>query len=151
MCRIVRVSEMFLTLTIAAACISPLPAQTTHICCNSEDCAKRQVKPNLRLIETTHLFGSVVDPSGTPFRLSKVELRKWVSPTRQVLLKTVSTDKDGHFDMGEVEKGQYRFLPSETGGFQQPEHLLCPQSECRLELMLRTSTTDTPEAICPIR
>ncbi len=53
MCRIVRVSEMFLTLTIAAACISPLPAQTTHICCNSEDCAKRQVKPNLRLIETT--------------------------------------------------------------------------------------------------
>src|SRR5258708_7277028 len=98
MCRIVLVFEMFLTLTIAAACISPVPAQTLHICCNSEDCAKRQVKPNLQLIETTHLFGSLVDPTGRPFRLSKVELRKWVSPTRQVLLKTISTDKDGRFD-----------------------------------------------------
>ena len=151
MSRIVRVSEMFLTLTIAAACISPIPAQTLHICCNSEDCAKRQVNPNLRLIQTTRLFGSLVDQTGRPFRLSKVELRKWLSPTQQVLLKTISTDKDGHFDMGEVETGQYRFLPSQTGAFEQPEHLLCPQSECRLDLVLRVSTTDTPEAICPIR
>jgi hypothetical protein len=151
MCRIVRVFEMFLTLTIAAACISPSPAQTIHICCNLEDCAKRQVKPNLQLIATTHLFGSLVDQTGRPFRLSKVELRKWVSPTRQVLLKTVNTDKDGNFDMGLVEIGQYRFLPSDTGAFQQPEYLPCPQSECRLELELRVSATDTPEAICPIR
>jgi len=125
MCRMIRVSEIFLTLTIVAACISPLRAQTTHICCNSEDCAKRQVKPNRQLVATTHLFGSLVDTTGRPFGHSKVELHKWVSPTQQVVLKTVSTDRDGHFDMGQVETGQYRFLPSETGAFQQPEHLCC--------------------------
>jgi hypothetical protein len=115
MSRIVRVSEMFLTLTIAAACISPIPPQTLHICCNSDDCAKRQVKPNLRLTQTTRLFGSLVDQTGRPFRLSEVELRKWLSPTQQVLLKTISTDKDGHFDMGEVETGSVS-LPSVPDG-----------------------------------
>ena len=68
-------------------------AQTLHICCNSEDCAKAAGQPNLQLIETTHLFGSLADQGGRPFRLSKVELRKWVSPTRQVPLKQSAQTK----------------------------------------------------------
>ena len=126
------------------------PAQT-HLCCNTEDCNRRQVQPNLQLTETTHLFGFVVDTTRAPFRRSKVELRKWVSPTLQIPVKTVTTDLDGHFDLGQVEKGQYRFLPSPHGGFKQPESVSCPQTECRLELTLQISTSDIPESLCPIR
>jgi hypothetical protein len=127
-----------------------LPAQT-HICCNADDCDRRQVQPNLQLAETTHISGSLVDVTRAPFRRSKVELRKWISPTRQILVKTISTDMDGHFDLGQIEKGQYRFLPSPHGGFKQPELVSCPQTECRLDLTLQVSSTDIPESVCPIR
>jgi hypothetical protein len=93
----------------------------------------------------------LVDPTRAPFRRAKVELRKWVSPTQQILVKTVTTDQAGHFDLGQIEKGQYRFLPSPTPAFKQPESLSCPQTECRLELTLQVSSTDIPESICPIQ
>jgi hypothetical protein len=148
-----RLAETILVLICASVLLStPLPAQQKdHICCSSEDCRIRQVKPNLQLDTITHLFGSLVDETGAPFKLSKVELRMWISPTQQVVLKTVTTDNAGHFDLGDIEKGQYRFLPSSTGAFKQPGSLLCPQKECRLELVLQANPTDTLESICPIR
>jgi hypothetical protein len=129
----------------------PLHAQVVHICCTTEDCKNRQVKPNLRLVKSTHLFGVLADPSGAPFKRSKVELRRWISTTDQVSLKVVETDDSGRFDVGVIEAGQYRFLPSATGGFKQPESLSCPQAECRVELVLQINPTDTPESVCPIR
>jgi hypothetical protein len=122
-----------------------------HLCCTAEDCNRRQVQPNLQLSETTHLFGSLVDVTGVLFKKSKVELRKWVSPTQQIMVKIVTTDQTGHFDLGQVEKGEYRFLPSPDGGFKQPDRVACPQTECNLELTLRPSTTDIPESLCPIK
>lgn len=144
-------SKALLALVSAVALLARLSPAQIHICCTPEDCNRRQVQPNLQLDTTTHLFGSVVDQAKMPFRLSKVELRKWVSPTQQILVKTVATDQAGRFDLGEIEKGQYRFLPSPNGGFTQPERVSCPQTECRLELTLQVSTTDIPESVCPIR
>ncbi len=130
---------------------SPLHAQVVHLCCTTEDCKNRQVKPNLRLVKPTHLFGVLADPSGAPFKRSKVELRRWISTTDQVSLKVVETDDSGRFDIGEIEAGKYRFLPSATGGFKQPDSLSCPQAECRVELVLQINPTDIPEFVCPIR
>jgi hypothetical protein len=144
-------SKALLALVSAVALLARLSPAQIHICCTPEDCNRRQVQPNLQLAETTHLFGSLVDATRAPFRRSKVELRKWVSPTQQILVKTVDTDLDGHFDLGQIEKGQYRFLPSPHGGFKQPERVSCPQAECRLDLTLQVSTTDIPESVCPIR
>jgi len=129
----------------------PLHAQVVHMCCTTEDCKNRQVTPNLRLVKRTHLFGVLSDPSGAPFKRSKVELRRWISASDQVSLKVVQTDDTGHFDIGEVEAGQYRFLPSATGGFKQPESLSCPLAECPVELILEMNPTDVPESVCPIR
>ena len=129
----------------------PLDAQVAHLCCTTEDCKGRQVKPNLRLVNSTHLFGVLSDPTGAPFKRSNVELRRWISTTNQVPLKVIQTDDSGSFDLGEVTAGQYRFLPSATGGFRQPEMLSCPQAECRVELVLQVSPTDVPESVCPVR
>jgi len=107
--------------------------------------------PNLRLTKPTHLFGVLSDQSGAPFKRSKVELRRWISATNQVSLKVVETDGSGYFDIGEVGAGAYRFLPSATDAFKQPESLSCPMAECRLELVLRVNPTDIPESVCPIR
>jgi hypothetical protein len=126
-------------------------AQVVHLCCTAQDCRARRVKPNLRLARATHLFGVLTDVSGAPFRRSKVELRKWVSKADQVSLKVVETDGSGGFDLGEIAAGQYRFLPSATGAFVQPQSLSCPDVECRLELVLQVSSTDTPDALCPVR
>jgi 5-hydroxyisourate hydrolase-like protein (transthyretin family) len=128
-----------------------LHAQAVHICCTAEDCKNRHVKPNLRLVSPTHLSGVLADASGAPFKRSKVELRRWISTTDQVSLKVVETDDNGRFDIGKIEAGQYRFLPSATGGFKQPDSLSCPQAECRVALVLQVNPTDIPESVCPIR
>ncbi len=57
-----------------------LEAQKSHMCCTVEDCEKRQVEPNLQVNKSVHLTGSLTDQSGAPFKLSKVELRRWISP-----------------------------------------------------------------------
>jgi hypothetical protein len=126
-------------------------SQAAHLCCKVEDCNHRMVQPNLRLIRPTHLFGILTDQSGAKFERSQVELRRWISPTNQVSVKSVETDHSGRFDLGEIEAGQYRFLPSPHGTFKQPESVSCPEAECRVELVLKVNPTDTPESVCPIR
>ncbi len=128
-----------------------LRAQVVHMCCTTEDCKNRHIKPNLQLSKPTHLFGVLADPSGAPFKRSKVELRKWISATDQASLKVVETDNGGRFDIGMIEAGRYRFLPSASRGFKQPESLSCPEAECRVELVLQVNPTDTPDSVCPVR
>lgn len=133
--------------------VSPLPlrAQVVHLCCTTDDCKNLQVRPNLQMVNSTHLFGVLRDQSGAPFKRSRVELRRWNSATEQITLKVVTTDDSGLFDMGQIEAGKYRFLPSPTGAFRQPDSLSCPQDECPLELVLQVNPTDTVESVCPIR
>jgi hypothetical protein len=114
--------------------------------CNSE-----KVRPNLKLQHQTHLSGRVTDIVGVPFKKSQVELRNYISVNRQVAIKVSTTDDNGEFDLGQIEKGEYRLLASPTRSFKQPEELHCPGKECKLTIALQANATDLPESGCPIR
>jgi 5-hydroxyisourate hydrolase-like protein (transthyretin family) len=114
--------------------------------CNSE-----RVRPNLKLQHQTHVSGRVTDIVGVPFKKSQVELRKYISENKQVAFKVSTTDDNGEFDLGKIEKGEYRLLASPTRYFKQPEELHCPGKECKLTIALQANPTDLPESGCPIR
>ncbi len=137
---------------IAAGPSRVLSAETVHLCCTPEDCIKGyRVRPNLVLKARTHIIGYIELPAGGPSSYTRVELRKWISPGRQVSLRSVMTDAYGRFDAGQVEKGRYRLLPSAVNYMSEPEHFACPAGECDLQILLRSTTTDTVQAQCPVR
>jgi 5-hydroxyisourate hydrolase-like protein (transthyretin family) len=107
--------------------------------------------PNLQVKVVAHITGSVIDGSGAPFKLSLVELRRYISANRQVSVRTVTTNEHGQFDLAEVEQGQYRLLASPARLFQQPQKLTCTKKECKLALELRVTPTDQPASFCPVR
>jgi hypothetical protein len=75
-----------------------------------------------------------------------------MSEERQIAVKAVLTDQDGRFDLGAIKSGRYRFLPSPSRAFQQPERLGCPNRDnCQLDITLKANPTDLPESSCPIR
>ena len=114
--------------------------------CNSE-----RVRPNLKLQHQTHVSGRVTDIVGVPFKKSQVELRKYISERKQVTITASVTDDKGEFDLGQVEKGEYRLLASPTRSFKQPEEFHCLGKECKLTIALQANPTDLPESGCPIR
>ena len=114
--------------------------------CNSE-----RVRPNLGLQHQTRVSGRVTDIVGAPFKKSQVELRKYISERKQVTITASVTDDKGEFDLGQVEKGEYRLLASPTRSFKQPEEFHCPDKECKLIITLQANPTDLPESGCPIR
>jgi len=114
--------------------------------CNSE-----KVQPNLKLQHQTHVSGRVTDIVGVPFKKSRVELRKYISENKQVATKVSTTDDNGEFDLGKIEKGEYRLLASPTRYFKQPQELPCSGEECKLIIALQANPTDLPESGCPIR
>lgn len=109
------------------------------------------VTPNLRVIETARISGTLVDDSGEPFKASRVELRIYTSASEQSSLKTVTTDEHGVFDLGTVEPGQYRLLASATRVFAQPQKLTCATEECKFDIRLHANPTDLSASVCPIR
>jgi hypothetical protein len=118
----------------------------------SDDCSQaEQVRPNLELREDTTVRGRVIDETGEPLRNSPIELRSFVSESRQVTVKKLSTDGDGTFDLGVVKQGKYRLLLSPHRGFKQPAKLECWQKNCTLNSVLIPNPTDLPGAGCPIR
>lgn len=114
--------------------------------CNSE-----RVRPNLGIQHQTRVSGRVTDIVGEPFKNSRVELRKYVSERKQLTITASMTDDEGDFDLGQVEKGEYRLLASPTRSFKQPKAFHCPGKECKLTIALRANPTDLPESGCPIR
>jgi 5-hydroxyisourate hydrolase-like protein (transthyretin family) len=96
--------------------------------------------------------GKIVDQSGVPFKKSRVELRIYVSSNQQRLVKAVTTDSNGHFDLGEIEAGRYRLLASPNRAFQQPDSIECNEkSLCDIQLVLMVNPTDMAESLCPIK
>jgi hypothetical protein len=114
--------------------------------CNSE-----KVRPNLVLEHSTHVAGRVTDIAGVPLKKSRVELRTYISERKQVIGKATLTDENGHFDLGTVQKGEYRLLPSPTRAWKQPMKLECAGEKCDLNIALQINPTDLPDAGCPIR
>ena len=142
---------------LLAVCIglcSPAVGQVVSIGPPDPDyCLKvERIKPNLRLTHTTDVMGRIADETGAPLKNSAVELRRYVSATKQVLLKTVKTDADGRFEITAVAQGQYRLLASPNRGFRQPEELDCgPAKRCFLTIKLKVNPSDLPESVCPVR
>lgn len=63
-------------------------------------CEKAEhLTPNLLVTEIARISGTLVDDSGAPFETSRVELRIYTSAKQQSLVKTVTTDERGRFDL----------------------------------------------------
>jgi hypothetical protein len=125
----------------------PVPTVATSTNCSQLE----QVQPNLNLKEDTRIRGRLTDQTKEPFRNSPIELRLFVSESKQITASKVSTDGDGNFDLGVVKRGDYRLLLSPHRGFKQPARLECLSSDCTLNTVLIVNPTDALGAGCPIR
>ena len=110
------------------------------------------IRPNLILREVVHLAGSIRDQTGAPLKNSPIELRKYISQRKQVEVRAISTDDNGHFDLGTAKPGNYRLLASPHRGFRQPTLLRCRDGKnCDLNIVLIVNPTDQLDSSCPIR
>jgi hypothetical protein len=122
------------------------PSATSEYCSQVEP-----LQPNLKLNVDTSVRGHVTDQTSEPFRNSPIELRHFISETKQVSVKKVSTDGDGNFDLRVVKRGDYRLVLSPNRGFKQPAKLECWPKDCTLYVVLIGNPTDQLAATCPIR
>jgi hypothetical protein len=123
------------------------PPATREYCLSMETLA-----PNLKLAQDTAVRGKISDQANAPLTHSPVELRRFISESKQVTVKKVLTDDGGNFDLGEVKQGPYCLLLSPHRGFKQPTHLECGEAKaCTLDTVLIVSPTDQFVTQCPIR
>ena len=119
---------------------------------NPEYCAAVEpLHPNLVLTENATVQGRVTDQTNAPLKNSPIELRRFISESKQERVKKLSTDADGKFDLGAVKRGEYRLLLSPHRGFKQPEKLECSSRTCTLDTVLIVNPTDQFASSCPIR
>jgi len=145
---------MKMTLLLVATLAGPVFAQLVQVGPKNPDyCYEvEKIFPNLELRDQAHLVGTIRDQTTAPLTRSRVELRRYISTRRQVRVRVVSTDGDGHFDLGIVKSGKYRLLASPHRGFKQPSELECQNGNtCDLKITLILNPTDMPDAPCPIR
>jgi hypothetical protein len=109
------------------------------------------LRPNLVLKEDAIVRGRVTDQTTAPLTNSPIELRRFISESKQETIKKVSTDSDGKFSLGKVKRGEYRLLLSPHRGFQQPAKLECSSTSCAFETILIINPTDQFASSCPIR
>jgi len=144
---------VLILLSLSPVIITPrLPGQVQIGPSDPNYCEKAEhLTPNLRVSEIARISGTLVDESGAPLKVSRVELRIYISEKQQSSMETVITDEHGQFDLGRVEPGQYRLLASATRAFAQPETLTCTANECKFDIKLRANPTDLPLSLCPVR
>ena len=115
-------------------------------------CDEETIKPNLELKASSRLYGELKDASGAPFAESQVTLRKLDDKGKFVAYRTATTTKEGHFDLGTVELGRYRFLPGPNRGWKQPKEVQCWEGrDCEVKLVLQANPTDQEFCNCPIQ
>jgi hypothetical protein len=115
-------------------------------------CSKEKVHPNLEVKVKQRISGELKDQSGAAFGLSQVQLRTAKGSDKFIPYRTVTTDREGHFDLGLVDPGRYRFLPSPSRAFKQPKQVDCFEGEaCELQLALEANPTDQTFVGCPIQ
>jgi Carboxypeptidase regulatory-like domain len=119
---------------------------------NSNYCADLKVKPNLHVQSSVRVKGKITDRTGDPFKNSSVELRRYLSETKQPPQRKVTTDAEGNFDLGTLPKGEYRLLASPTRAFKQAKEMCCkPDEQCLLDIVLEVNPTDQVDSQCPIK
>ena len=136
--------------------LSSLPALAQLVQVGPNDpnyCEKiERIKPNLRVAISSDVKGQIRDQSGEVFKNSRVELRGFVSPEKQDMIATITTDNEGRFEFRYVAKGEYRLLASPSRAFRQPEGMYCSAAPpCVLDIVLEVNPTDLPASQCPIR
>jgi hypothetical protein len=139
---------------VVAMSVTLSPGQLVQVGPSGPDyCYKIEtIHPNLELNKSFRVIGTVSDQSGAPLKNSRVELRRYISQRKQVKVKMTTTDADGRFDLGTIEPGRYRLLPSPSRVFKQPSKLQCEnEGTCDLKITLVVNATDQPDSICPIR
>jgi hypothetical protein len=115
-------------------------------------CGEEVVRSNFELKGKIHVAGELKDSSGAQFVNSKIVLKRADEKEKFVLYRAISTNKDGHFDLGVVDVGRYRFLLAPNRGFEQPVRVLCREGrDCEINLVLQANPTDQPFAGCPIQ
>jgi hypothetical protein len=114
-------------------------------------CDKVKVDPNLVLSQDARISFRLVDQSGAAFENSLVELRLYISPTKQSTVAKVTPDHNGQFRFDSMKAGKYRLIASPTRAFQQPSELRCDSNECDFAITLRVNPTDMPDSQCPVR
>src|SRR5579863_1898544 len=68
-------------------------------------CDKAKVDPNLVLKQDARISGRLLDQSGAAFQNSLVELRQYISPTKQSTVAKVTTDQNGQFRFDSIKAG----------------------------------------------
>jgi hypothetical protein len=145
---------MKMTVLLVAMLAGPVFAQLAHVGPGDPDyCYEvEKIRPNLELRDQVRVVGTIRDQTTAPLTSSRVELRRYISPRKQVSVRIVSTDGNGYFDLGIVKSGKYRLLASPHRGFKQPSELECRNGNtCDLNITLMLNPSDMPAAPCPIR
>lgn len=114
-------------------------------------CDKEEVDPNLVVNQDARISCRLQDRTGAAFESSPVELRLYISSTKQSAVARVTTDHGGRFRFDSVKAGKYRLVSSPTRVFQQPSGLRCDSSQCDFAITLRVNSTDMPKSQCPVR
>jgi hypothetical protein len=115
-------------------------------------CSEEVVRSNFELKEKLHVLGALRDSSDAPFVNSKIVLKTADGNGKFVLYRAISTNEEGHFDLGLVDAGSYRLLPSPNRGFKQPVKVVCKEgNDCEINLVLQVNPTEKPFAGCPIQ
>jgi carboxypeptidase family protein len=131
--------SMKMAVLLVAMLAGSVVAQLVQIGPNDPDyCYKvEKIRPNLELHDEVRIVGTIRDQTTAPLTSSRVELRKYISQRKQVSMRVVSTDGNGHFDLGNVRPGKYRLLASPHRGFKQPSELECQDGKmCDLKITL---------------
>ena len=113
-------------------------------------CSEEVVPSNFAANGKIHL--ELKDSSGAQFVNSKMVLKRADEKEKFVLYRPISTNKDGHFDLGVGDVGRYRSRLAPNRGFKQPVRVLCREGRhCEIKLLLQANPTDQPFVGCPIQ
>src|SRR3954452_16424774 len=98
---------------LLAALLGVLAISAQHVVIGSDGpnyCDSAKIRANLHVPSPLKLKGRILDETGAAFANSVVEVRHMDSDTKQTTIAKVSTDSEGRFNLGKLNKGEYRFL-----------------------------------------
>jgi hypothetical protein len=110
------------------------------------------LSPNLKLRATTRISGNLSDNNRVSLKDWPVELRVWESRKRQLRLKKVQTDGEGHFDFGLVGPGEYRLLAGPDRSWEQIRKVECVGTgDCNLNVLIYPAEGEIAGKSCPVQ
>jgi len=145
------------SLLVALAVSAPIQAQ--YICRPGTtcSCSAETVFPNLKLVQTAHFSGKLLDTTGAPITFEKTIIQVRDPKTSKVLASAM-LDQNGRFDLGQIPQSEYRFIAAWQQAdrlkrlplFDQPTAVSCPADAlCEVNIVLKLHPTDQLFEFCP--